>query len=333
MEDIKPSEADLITQFYSKPFYLSYSGLNKLLYSPSTFYNWYILKQQEDKIESYLVDGKVIHCLLLDNGSFDKQFILMPAGLPGDSTRQVIDKAFKELEGEDIEALDKYDIIILEILKNINLHQKLKTDAQRLEKIITEEGKSYWEFLKIKGKKDLLDDETMRRCNDAVAVLRKNNQVSDLLGLLRNEMENIDIYNEEYLFVETDKAFGLKGIVDNIKVDHDNKVIYVNDLKTTGKTISDFKETIDYFNYWAQAAIYYRLVMGKFHEIVKDDWKVKFNFVVIDKYQQVYAFEVSEETMQMWQLKLEDNLNEAEWHYKNKDYSLPYQFATGRVIL
>ena len=110
-------------------------------------------------------------------------------------------------------------------------------------------------------------------------------------------------------------------------------MIYINDLKTTGKTISDFKETIDYFNYWAQAAIYYRLVMDKFHEIVKDDWKVKFNFVVIDKYQQVYAFEVSEETMQTWQLKLEGNLNEAEWHYKNKDYSLPYQFATGRVIL
>jgi len=122
--------------------------------------------------------------------------------------------------------------------------------------------------------------------------------------------------------------------LDNVKVDHDAKIIYLNDLKTTGKTISDFKETVDFFNYWAQIAIYYRLVAYKFYELLKDEkWKVETAFIVIDKYQQVYPFKVSTLTMQKWQAQLEEKLNEAEWHYKERNYKLPYEFANGLVTL
>jgi hypothetical protein len=333
----------LINEFYSKEFYLSYSGLNKLLYSPSLFYKHYILQQREDKLESYLIDGKVIHCLLLDDGSFDKQFILTPGTLPTGNTRTVVDRIFdyhKNMPSQDPDndlvrtflGLEAYSPQIIEILKEINLHQSLKTDAQRLEKILTADAKSYFEFLKLRGAKDLIDEETLKRCNEAVDALRDNSQVCDLLGLLVSEMDNVDIHNELSLTGETDKPFGFKGVLDNIKVDHSKKIIYVNDLKTTGKTISDFKDTVEFYNYWAQAAIYWRLVAYKFHELLSD-YKMVFNFIVVDKYNQVYPFEVSFDTMQIWQLRLEDKLKEAEWHYTNRNYTLPYQFATNKVIL
>ena len=35
--------AELEQEFYSKPLYLSYSGLNKLLFSPKLYYKHYIL--------------------------------------------------------------------------------------------------------------------------------------------------------------------------------------------------------------------------------------------------------------------------------------------------
>lgn len=322
----------LLKEFYSKPFYLSYSGLNKLLYSPSLFYRHYILQQRDDKLESYLVDGKVIHCLLLDNGSFDEEFILLPAALPTGNTRTVVDRLYNVVK-ETPGLLESYDAEIISILKEIKLHQALKTDQQRLDKIITEETKSYWEFLKLKGNKTLVDSETLQRCNESVDVLRQNSKVCDLLGLLTNEMDNVKIYNELLLFGETDKAFGIKGVVDNIKIDFDEKVVYINDLKTSGKTITDFKESVEFYNYWAQAAIYDRLVRYKFHESITDEWRIVFNFIVIDKYLQVYPFEVSPETMVNWQLKLENYLNEANWHYEHKDYVLPYQFASGKVML
>jgi hypothetical protein len=37
--------------------------------------------------------------------------------------------------------------------------------------------------------------------------------------------------------------------------------------------------------------------------------------------------------MTAWFNKLTDVLNKAEWHYSNKDFTLPYEFATGSVTL
>lgn len=321
-------------EFYAKKLYLSYSALSKMMYSPSLFYRHYILQQREEKLDSYLIDGKVIHCLLLDDGSFDKQFILMPASLPGDSTRKVVDKIYDRVkEGPGL--LENYDTEILETLKEINLHQSLKTDKQRIEKIVTEDSKSYFEFLKIKGEKILLDPETLQRCNEAVDAVKNDSKSCALLGLVRHEMENIDVFNEIPMQTDLiDEPFGVKGIIDNIKVDYDAKIVHINDLKTTGKTITDFKETIEFYNYWAQAAMYMNLVKDSFKELMKDgDWKVIFHFVVIDKYNQVYAFEVSPETMLSWEDRLTKKLLEFKWHYTEKKYVLPYEFATRNVIL
>ncbi len=339
---------DLEAKFYEKPFYLSYSGLNKLIYSPMLFYKHYVLQEKEEKLDSYLIDGKVIHCLLLDNGSFDEHFMLMPSNLPTGNTRSIVDKIYEIHDSSPLDmrvksTLEEYGQDILDILKSIKLHQSLtddkkapwKTgDEKRLEKILTEDAKSYFEFLKIKGNKDLIDDITLARCNEAVSAVRSNPEACQLLGLFTDEMDNVTIFNEQYLQAETDKPFGLKGIVDNIKVDHANKIIFVNDLKTTGKTISEFKETLEVFNYWAQAAIYERLVTYNNAEYFgSGEWTLIFNFIVIDKYNQVYCFEVSAGTMLEWQMRLEKILNEAKWHYDTRRYTLPYQFIAGKVML
>jgi len=50
---------ELQQEFYAKPFSLSYSGLSKMMYSPSLFYRHYVLQQREEKLDSYLVDGKL----------------------------------------------------------------------------------------------------------------------------------------------------------------------------------------------------------------------------------------------------------------------------------
>lgn len=324
---------DLVNEFYSKPFYFSYSGLNRLLYSPSLFYKHYILQEKEEKLDSYLIDGKIIHCLLLDDGSFNEQFILMPSTLPTENTRRLVDAIYERVK-EGPGHLADYSVEILEYLKEVNLHQSLKTDQQRLDKILTDDAKFYFEFLKVKGNKILIDSVTLERCNESVEVLMNNSQVCELLGSLRSEMDNIDVYNEIALQIDKgDFAFGLKGILDNIKVDHATKIININDLKTTTKTITDFPETVEFYNYWLQAAIYCRLVGAKFSNLVDEGYKMVFNFIVIDKYNQVYAYEVSDKTMLDWDTKLIEKMLEAAWHYNNRSYILPKKFMEGKVYL
>ena len=52
-------------EFYNKDFKFSYSSLNKLLFSPSLFYKDYILKEREEKTDKHLIEGKLLHLLLL----------------------------------------------------------------------------------------------------------------------------------------------------------------------------------------------------------------------------------------------------------------------------
>lgn len=334
MVNTKLDSKGLEDKFYSQPFSFSYSGLSKLLYSPGLFYNHYILQEREERLDQHLIEGKVIHCMLLDNGSFNNQFIVSPSNLPSTNSKSVIDKLFydkKVVEGE----LEEHDQLILEILRDINLHQSLKTDQQRLDKIITEDVKSYWGFLKQKGNKDLLDQETLDKCTKSVEILRNNKHVNELMGLTMSDFELQEIFNEQPIETELKNApFGLKGIVDNIKIDYAAKTVYINDLKTSSKTLSEFKESIEYYNYDLQAAIYSVLVSYKFSEILNSSWKIQFSFVVIDKYQQVGIYEVSQDTLIRWDEKLSNTLEIARAHYITRDYTKPAEFiAQGKVII
>ena len=320
-------------EFYSKPFNLSYSGLNRLLFSPKLFYLHYVLQQREEKLDSYLLEGKVIHCLLLDGDNFDKQFVISPLSLPSDNPKIVVDKVFRY--AQETNSLDQdlrsFELQILDILKEINLYQSLKTDEQRVDKMVTDQTVSYFDFLKQKGSKDVIDTEMYNRCLESVQVLRQNPEVVKVLDLYGNSGGTV--YSEHPIQIDLPGyPFGLKGIIDNLVVNESNKTIVINDLKTTGKTVAEFAETVDYYNYWLQAAIYKKLVMMNF--AVDGTWKVEFNFIVIDKYKQTYVFPVSDETMNKWYLTgLSNALAKAKYHYEKREFSLPYDMVVTKVVL
>ena len=149
-------------------------------------------------------------------------------------------------------------------------------------------------------------------------------------------MENVTTFNEIEFAASAEELglpVGLKGVLDNLRINHDKKIIYINDVKTTGKTITDFTETVDFYRYDMQAAIYNRLVKYVHRAIIEKDWKIIFNFIVIDKYKQVYAFEVMDETMERWDSELLTLLEEANWHYQNRIYNVPYMFAMSQIKL
>lgn len=321
--------------FYNKPFCFSYSGLNKLLYSPRAFYTHYILNQKEDRTDQHLIDGSLLHCLLLEEDKFDEKFILSPLALPGESTKKVIDKVFirSYIGGNLTLPLSELSFDILEVLKEINLHQALKTDQQRIDKILNEESSSYYDFLLNKGNKSVIDTETLERIKLSVEEVRSNKSISDLLGIgspnsFSEVLVQIDPGN---LIGPLPYTFGIRGAVDNIRIDHDNRIIYINDLKTSGKLLQDFNETVDYYKYWLQAAIYVQLVQAKYPELI--GYKINFHFIVIDKMMQCYAFPVSNDTLSKWIMQMWDVLEAAHYHYTSKEYDLPYNFKKGVITL
>tara|TARA_R110002167_G_scaffold177167_3_gene376944 strand:+ start:1890 stop:2876 length:987 start_codon:yes stop_codon:yes gene_type:complete len=318
--------------FYAKKdFCFSYSSLNKLLFSPSLFYKEYILFDREVRTDKHLIEGKLVHCLLFEPENVLKKFNLVPGRAPSDNIKKVMKDMSLYTDAKTLADCSKQ---ALESLKTLNLFQSLKTDEQRLKKVIVPDNEPYWSFLN-NTNVDVIDNDTMNKCLDKVEMLKNNKDVMNLFEKKETdfELDPMETHAEKYLKAElTDQSFGLHGYIDFYKIDHDKKLVTICDLKTTGKTISDFKDTIDFYNYWLQAAIYCKLVYDTLGEKA-DEYTIEFKFVVIDTYKQVYVFDVSEETLSGWASGLAGVIKVAGYHYEKKNYQLPYDFLVGKIKL
>jgi hypothetical protein len=331
--------SDELEQFYKKKFYFSYSSINKLLFSPSMFYSHYVLNQREDSKDAHLVTGSVLHCLLFEPDTYNDKFISLPGKLPSGNNKQVIDTIFKYhlTLGNNTLELEDYGQEILNELVTVNLHQSLKTDQQRLDKILTDEYKEYFNFLKKSLNRAIVDQDTLNGCKVSVEILKRNPSVRALLQLDRTEEDtHITVHNELPLAIDVDYlSFGFKGILDNIVIDSESKTIFINDLKTTGKNLADFPDAVKFYKYWIQAVVYQKMAFYKFVKDLPDalEWDIVITFIVIDKYNQIYPFQVSQESLALWQQDFENIEDVVKYHYESKDFTLPYELAIGNVKL
>lgn len=319
-------------EFYAKKFNWSYSSLNKLLFSPTLFYKDYILQDKEVKTDKHLIEGKAIHCLLFEPDNFNSKFNVVPGKSPSDSVRNVLKNMSLHTDEEKLNNVE--DFIILDSLKEMNLYQSLKADEARIAKIKNEDNAPYWEFLSNPAV-DVIDQDTLQKCKDSVDQLKDNTSVMSMFENNQTDfdLDPIESYAEKYLVSELDGyPFGLHGYIDHYVIDHETKIVTISDLKTTGKTVADFRDTVDFYNYWLQAAIYCKLVYDSLGDNA-DEYKIVFKFVVIDVYKQVYVFEVSDESLSAWASGLSGALKTAKHHYDTKNYTLPYEFLVNKIKL
>jgi len=261
-------------EFFSKPFLLSYSGINKLLYSADAFYKHYILNQREDTQTDGMIEGSLLHCLLLTPEFFGDEYIMASTKMPSDSQKKLIYHIF-DLYKDDVkeseegfkirENLSDYESDILGYLAEINLYQSLKNDEGRLKKILTEDNLDYWSYLKEAEGKTIISVETYDFIKEAVEKVKSNPQVMELMGFFADSMNGITKKNEISLIqVKDDLPFNLRGIIDNLVFDPSKKEIRINDLKRSQKSISTIAETIEFYKYWIQAAMYHNMVIENY---------------------------------------------------------------------
>lgn len=321
-------------EFFAQPFLMSYSGLNKLLYSPGAFYQHYVLKQKEDTVDKAAAEGSLIHCMLLTPEKFDDQFVVLPDSFPSDNPKRVIERLHKHLSevypGEEITHetaigyLESIQNAVLDILKDENLYQSLKTDSQRLDKMLTEKNMEYLMFLFKSGSRMVVEKPMVEFAQKLREEIMSKPHIRSVMGM--GGEKDVHIFNElPVVCMDNPYSFGLKGIIDNLVIDHNRKVIRVNDLKKTGKALSSFPETIEYYKYWMQAAIYHMIINGIKKTSLSVDYPVEFRFIVVDPYMHIAPFKVSEDTMKEFVNKTTLALQTAEQHFKTKDFSLPVE--------
>lgn len=328
-----------LERFYAEKFYFSYSSINKLMFSPRLFYSHYILNQKEDSTDAHLIAGRALHCLLLEPERFDDEFIMLPGKIPTDSNKVIIEHVFNAHYGamyNDQLTLEDFPNELLGQMLVNNLYQSLKTDQQRLEKLLTDNNKEYFDFLKKKEGKTVIDAAIKQQAEESLEAIKANDRVRALLQLEPDKPLGISVFNEIRLNSDlANMPFGFKGILDNVVLDENTKTLFINDLKTTNKAIQTFPESVSYYRYDIQATMYLGLAYEKFLKDRPDanEWNIVFTFVVIDKHNQVYPFQVSKETLAQWEEDFSYVVFQLNYHYTNRDFTLPYELAIGNVKL
>jgi hypothetical protein len=340
---INPLDLDIVErlrleeEFFAQPYMMSYSGLNKLAYSPGAFYQHYVLKQRDDTVDKAAAEGKLLHCKILNPEEFDKEFIILPDTFPSDNPKKVLDKLFVKLKSEnpDLASIPLPLILsepsvhdmIMELLQEENLYQSLKTDGQRLDKMLTEKNISYLQFLILSGSRTIVDQAMVTFADRAKDAFMARKNVREIMALDDFSTARVKVFNEISIASFPEQySFGLRGIIDNLVIDHDNKVIRINDLKKSSKALNNFQDSIEYYKYWIQAAMYYKLLLSNRETGFSVDYPIEFRFIVIDPYMHIGVLKVSDATMDKWLDDTNALLKVAKFHFDSRDFSLPHEF-------
>jgi hypothetical protein len=333
MKKDKSKEQIFIKKIEKGEFNFSYSSLNKLTFSPSLFYKDYILMDREIRTDKHLIEGKLLHLMILQPEKLHDEFSITPSKMPSDTLRKVLKNITLYTDVTELVLVE--DKIILDSLRAVGLYQSLKDSDKRIAKVRTTECDDYFAFESNTDGKDVIDNDMLLKATERVELIKNNKSIMELLSSEPTdfEMDGLEVFNEAYLKCTLEgHNFGLHGYIDRYVIDHDKKEITIIDVKTTGKTISDFPETVQFYNYWLQAAVYVTLIsknIGKKEE----NYKINFNFIVIDKYNQMYNFPVSINTMNTWGDGLMQTLKMVEFHIKENNYDLPYQFLQKKKVI
>lgn len=321
-----------------KDLKLSASAMKLLLDSPKYYFEDYVLGNKEIKKGKHFDEGSLVHCMVLEPETLSDNFVNMGIATPNDSIKGCIDYLLS-LE-RNVAELGEYAEEIVSYLKEINLHQALVDDKKapyltgdekRVAKIITENSVEYFRLMVEAREKTIVDSTSWSKCLDKADAINANERAKFLLSKTKDTDE---VRYEMELSCKSDGLkYQVKGILDVIKVDREEKVIYVSDVKTTNGTLKDFKTSAEKFNYWLQEAIYNELSKSLARGSASN-YKVEFNFIVVDKNNNVYCFPVSQESSEMWKKELTELINvKVDYHFTNKDFTLPYEFANNLVSL
>lgn len=214
-----------------------------------------------------LVLGSALHCILLQPESFElSNYTNKPSAKLG----FFIDNIFKfRQEGLSIiDSINKASIISDYYVGKLTPKILRKAFEKGIDYYVR---KLHGEF---KGDKEIivLPESQYNACIECVIAFKQNYEIQNLFK--DNIFEPKEIYNEFALFCDVEVilpdnkivTLPIKGKLDNFIIDHEAKIIHLNDLKTTSKRIDYFMGgmyegdwydgSFEKLHYYRQCALY-----------------------------------------------------------------------------
>jgi hypothetical protein len=158
-----------------------------------------------------------------------------------------------------------------------------------------------------------LDPKSRDKLKGCLSALEKNKEIQKLLHPEGMSEEPI-IGNETAILMDVlveapgNKPFilKLKSKLDNYSIDKESNTITVNDLKTTGKYITEFDKAVEKYHYHREMGMYtWLLSLYCKHKLGMDKPIVKSNFLAVETFPDYYT-KVSPMTSQLFKQGFEE---------------------------
>lgn len=235
-----------------------------------------------DKVESTsLLFGSCVDTLLTDGqAAFDARFFVADFPEIADNIKKIVDNIFREFSDKYI-TLDKVpdkDIIFITEMLDYQKNWKPETRA----KVIREKGSEYYNLLYLAGNKTVI---TSNFYADVLACIEELKTSKATKWYFQDDDPFDDSIERLYQlkFKGEYEGISLRIMMDLALVDHQNKIIYPCDLKTSYKEEYNFFKSFIDWKYYIQAQLYWEILRQNLDKdpYFKDFKLADYRFIVV----------------------------------------------------
>lgn len=312
--------------YYERPE-ISHSDLSNFEWGGPNYFRRCKQENFSDKDTEAFSFGEQFHCFVLEPEKFDAQYAVEDVkrvnGLTGEFLKNIV-------------KLEKEPSIVLEaneIYKTAYLATGFKLSFENVLKSLEQgENIEYLNFLRENWDKIRVSKESYSKIQTMYENLMSHKKARKLILEEGTSSEDCEVFFEKEIYWESlvsinKKAEELemlacKSKLDILIIDKTNKKVTIADLKTTGKSLRQFKESYKDYKYYRQlayykdAAAFYLAFMG-----IKDveKWKFQIYIIAVEKglSNDVAVFEPAETDLIQGAKEYKSLQKELMWHFKN----------------
>lgn len=237
-----------------------------------------------DKLDTpSLLFGSIVDTLITGTQEeFDNRFIVSDFPNISSTLISIVKDIFREfhITHRTLESIPDSEISYRASCFNYQNNWKAETKA----KSIKEKCSEYYQLLYLSGNKTLINQEDFQAAQECANTLRTHKYTKKYFEPDNPFNNNIEKFYQ-LKFKGDWEGIPLRGMMDLLIVDHENKVIIPCDLKTSGKKEWNFYKSFIEFCYWIQAQLYWYLIRQNLDkdDFYKDYKLADFRFITINR--------------------------------------------------
>lgn len=253
-------------------------------------------KEKKENKTTSLILGDLVDFYLLDcrgdwdefNQRFDEKFALFE-GKKGTGQVFILADLLFEVTQENTEGgvvQKSFDSLFSEAFRRVQQKDKYKGGTEeKAMRDFNDNGREYYDSLIENSGKIVIDVSLLDKAKKIADLLKEDEFTSEIFKDDDSNIEYFPKFTIEWkykILKDIDKSIDCKSEIDILKIDHNKKIIYPKDLKTTFDN-ENFEYSYVKYRYDLQAAFYYLAVKyWAFHEGMGEYSVIPMEFIVGD---------------------------------------------------